>query len=111
MSDASKIGSQTKVFCESLLKVDKRTGNKQIRGVLSLTKKHSSTLIEKAAIQSVDRGVLSLRVFRRLVEELAPSIDKIPKPLNLTQEHDLIRPPSVYAMYWDLHANKETQYH
>ena len=37
LSDAGKIGPQTKVFCESLLKVDKRTGNKQMRGVLSLT--------------------------------------------------------------------------
>ena len=110
LDDASHIGPSTSSFCQLLLKKDERTGNKQIRGVVSLTKKHSSIVIEKAATKAVERGVESLRVFKRLVKEMEPLVNKKPDSLNLTQDHDLIRPPSDYAKFWRLHANKETQY-
>ena len=111
LDDAGHIGPNTKSFCQFLLKKNQRTGNKQMRGVVSLTKKYSSTLIEKAATQAVNREVESLRVFKRLVEEMEPLSSKEPDSPNLTQDHDLIRPPADYAAFWDLHANQETQYH
>ncbi len=107
LADAGQIGPQTKAFCQSLLRVDERVGNRQMRGVVSLAKKYHSDLIEKAAIQAVSRGVLSLRVFKRLVEELQPPVDEKKMESHLTQDHDIIRAPSEYAIYWDLHANNE----
>ena len=111
LDDAGHIGPNTKSFCQFLLKKNERTGNKQMRGVVSLTKKYSSALIEKAATKAVNRGVESLRVLKRLVEEMEPLSSKEPDSPNLTQDHDLIRPPADYAAFWDLHANQETQYH
>lgn len=111
LSQAEKIGSKTKELCELLFKEQGRVGQRRMRGILSLVKKHPAALIEQASSMALDRCVRSSKVVREIVERLEEKENKekqkdICLPL-FTQSHEMIRQPHDYALFWETHAVSE----
>jgi hypothetical protein len=114
LKDAGQIGAQTRAFCEQLFKSQGRPGQRRMRGVVALAKKHRSDFIETAAAKAIEQGLSSSKVFRKLVETIEKQHAKENKKepqLELTQQHDLIRPLSEYEKFWNLHTDNKTKVH
>jgi len=107
LSQAERIGPKTKELCELLFKEQGRFGQRKMRGVLSLARKHQSSLIEKACSLALDRHVRSSKVVKELVEKLEETEkNKTTLPV-LVQSHALIRSPDDYARFFEKHAHQE----
>lgn len=106
LAQAEKIGPKTRELCEQLFKDQGRAGERRMRGVVSLARKHSAALIEKACEIAVCRRVQSSKTVRKLVEELEEKgLQKGSAQLtSLTQSHELIRSPQDYARFFESHA-------
>lgn len=114
LDQAAKIGPKTRELCEQFFKDHGRAGQRRMRGVLSLARKHSATLIEEACEVAVRRRVQSSKTVRELVERLEEKklheksvqpCGEVLEPLTcLTQHHDLIREPGDYARFFESHA-------
>lgn len=106
LDQAAKIGSKTRELCEDLFKEQGRAGQRRMRGILSLARKHPASLIEEACTLAVDRRVRSCKIVREIVERLeAKALPKAQAPLPiLTQSHELIRPLQDYALFFEEHA-------
>ena len=108
LGQAEKIGPKTKELCLLLFKEQGRLGQRKMRGVLSLARKHQASLIEKACSMAVDRHVRSSKTVRELVERLEEKEtgkNKVPLPV-LIQSHALIRSPDDYARFFEKHAHQ-----
>lgn len=103
LKEAEAIGPQTRAFCEHLFRDRNRDGHKRMRGVLSLARKYPASVIELAASKSIKQGLSSLNPFRRLVATLALS-SREPVFPQFTQDHKLIRSPSEYEDFWNIHT-------
>ena len=106
LDQAEKIGPKTKEFCLLLFEEQGRLGQRRMRGILSLARRHAASLIEKASAMALERHVRSSRTVRELVERLEEKEKKenpVPLPV-LTQSHELIRSPEDYALFWERHA-------
>lgn len=109
LSQAAKIGPKTKELCELLFKEQGRVGQRRMRGILSLVKKHSASLIERASSMALDRHVRSSKSVRELVERLEVKENKEKQQKNiclplLAQNNELIRDPHDYAQFFETHA-------
>lgn len=106
---AAKIGPKTREICEQLFKEEGRIGQRRMRGILSLTRKHSAAIIEEACSLAVTSHIRSSRIVREIVERLEGN--RLPdKQMSLpifTQSHKLIRPPEDYALFFEEHALKD----
>ncbi len=80
-----------------------------MRGVLSLARKHSASIIEEACTLAVVRHVRSSKIVREIVERLEEK--KLPDKQTslpvLTQAHELIRPLQDYSLFFEEHALQE----
>lgn len=108
-SQAGAIGPKTRELCEAWFKAEGRTGQKRMRGVLALAKEHPASRIEQACSTALQGGLCSCKAVRELASRLRdaahpPGADPSPSGLALTQEHELIRPSSDYAQFFDQHA-------
>lgn len=108
-TQASTIGPKTRELCEAWFKAEGRTGQKRMRGVLALAKDHPAPRIEQACSTALQGGLRSCKAVRDLASRLrdatsAPGVDPSPAGTPLTQEHELIRPSSEYAQFFDQHA-------
>lgn len=107
LDQASQIGPKTREICELLFKEQGRVGQRRMRGILSLARKHQASLIERACALAVDRHVRSSKTVRELVERLEETNkNKIALPV-LVQSHTLIRSPDDYALFFEKHAHQE----
>ena len=70
LSQAAKIGPRTRELCELLFKEQGRVGQRRMRGILSLAKKHATSLIEQASSMALNRCVRSSKTVRELVIRL-----------------------------------------
>jgi transposase len=109
---AEKIGPKTKELCELLFKEQGRVGQRRMRGILSLAKKHPIVFIEQASSLALDRQVRSSKIVRELVERLEEKGNKEKQQKNaalplFTQTHELIRNPCDYARFFETHASIE----
>ncbi len=105
---AEKIGPKTKELCELLFQEQGRVGQRKMRGVLSLARRHRADLIEKACSLAIDRHVRSSKIVRELVERLEEKEAKEKTFLPvLVQSHELIRSPNDYARFFEKHAHQE----
>jgi len=103
LEQAEKIGPKTREICELLFREQGRAGQRKMRGILSLARKHQASLIESACALAVDRQVRSSKTVRELVERLEETEKKISLPV-LVQSHALIRSPDDYARFFEKHA-------
>lgn len=109
-NQAEKIGPNTKELCELLFAEQGRTGQRRMRGIVSLVKKHSADHIEQASKMALERCVRSSRSVREMVERLENKNKNTTLILPcLTQSHELIRKPSEYALFWEAHAKVEIE--
>lgn len=107
LGQAGQIGPRTRELCELLFKEQGRVGQRRMRGVLSLARRHAAHLIEKACALAVDRHVRSSKTVRELVERLEETGQiKTSLPV-LIQSHTLIRSPDDYARFFEKHAHQE----
>ena len=109
LSQAGKIGPRTKELCELLFKEQGRVGQRRMRGILTLAKKHPAALIERASSMALDRCVRSSKAVRELVERLEEKENKAKQQKQASlplfaQSHRLIRAPSDYSLFWETHA-------
>lgn len=108
LEQASKIGPKTRELCEDLFREQGRAGQRRMRGILSLVRKHPAAVIEEACVLAVGRRVRSSKTVREIVERLEEKEGgaKQTSP-PLTQSHELIRPIQDYASFFEEHALQE----
>lgn len=109
LDQAARIGPKTQELCKQLFGEEGRVGQRRMRGVLSLARKHPAAIIEEACSLAVARGVRSSKIVREIVERLEEK--NLPnKQASLpifTQSHELIRPLEDYSLFFEEHANRE----
>lgn len=108
-NQAEKIGPKTKELCKILFAEQGRVGQRRMRGILSLAKRHSAQMIEAAAHIALERCVRSSKTVRELILRLEKEaqIKNETKQLllpALTQAHALIRAPLDYARFFEEHS-------
>jgi transposase len=110
LDQASGIGPKTRELCEILFQELGRVGQRVIRGILSLAKKHSAALIEEASRQGIERRVRKSSTIRHMVESLEKNETGEKQQMSLptlTQTHELIRDPSDYARFFQAHTRHD----
>lgn len=109
IDQAAKIGPKTRELCEDFFKEQGRAGQRRMRGVLSLARKHPAAIIEEACTLAVDRRVRSSKIVREIVERLEERglPNKQASLPILTQSHELIRPLQDYSLFFEEHALQE----
>ena len=78
-----------------------------MRGILSLARKHSASVIEEACALAVVRRVRSSKIVREIVERLEEKADATQTLLSLTQSHELIRSLKDYDLFFERYAFQE----
>lgn len=100
LEQAHQIGPNTERLCRLFFEQSGRLANRSIRGVLSLARRYEATQIEEACRIAVERHARSAKYVRILLEKQAPEEPRKVIPL-LVQTHELIRPSSEYAEFWE----------
>lgn len=112
LEQAGRIGPKTRELCEILFQESGRIGQRAMRGIVGLARKHSAAMIEEAARLGIERHVRKSSTLRHIVEHLeksqAQENQKRQLPPALTQTHELIRDPSDYSLFWEAHTRVTT---
>ncbi len=103
---AAEIGPHTKKLCKTLFAEEGRPGQRRMRGIVDLARKFKACHIEQAAQLAVSKGLRKCRVIRRLVQDISELQKPVSQPSDetLTQQHQLIRLPEDYALFFEQHA-------
>lgn len=100
LEQAHQIGPFTEKLCRLFFEQSGRLANRSIRGVLSLARRYEASRIEEACRTAVERHARSSRYVRVLLEKREQQAPQATAP-SLVQTHELIRPGSEYAAFWD----------
>jgi hypothetical protein len=108
LEQASKIGPKARELCEGWFNAEGRTGQRRMRGVVSLARKFPVELIEQAAAIAIRGQIKSCGAVKELVRRLADQKAAPPAAPNspLTQEHELIRDGKEYAKFFEQYADQ-----
>lgn len=106
LMEAKQIGPSVHGLCEILFKEQGRVGQRRMRGIVALARKHKAELIEEACSVALLRDIRSSKSVKKIIEQLTKTSIKKTTPDILTQVHSLIRPPSDYAAFFDQHASQ-----
>jgi len=87
------IGPQSHHWAQAMLHARGIEGTRVLQGLLALTKKHASAVLEKACETALSHGAFRLQTVRKLLQRHA---DK-QQPLPFLDEHPIIRPLDDYA--------------
>jgi len=87
------IGPQSHQWAQAMLHARGIEGTRVLQGLLALTKKHASPVLEKACETALSHGAYRLQTLRKLLQR---SADK-QQPLPFLDEHPIIRPLDDYA--------------
>lgn len=107
LQQAAVIGPKTEELCRLLFKEQGRFGQRRMRGVLSLARKHRSDLIERACATAVEGHIRSSKTVRELVLRLEEKNENKTALPALVQYHALIRSPEDYARFFEKHAYQD----
>jgi len=102
LRQAERIGPCTHTLCEGWFRDEGRRGQKWMRGVLALAKRHDSATIEKACQMAINKGLRSSKLVGRLADTIQQA-QVTPEP-ELTQTHELIRDLSQYTLFFNDNA-------
>jgi transposase len=94
MMKVSLIGPSTTAWSEAMLTARGIEGTRVLMGLIALTKKHSSGVLETACRAALSHGEFRLRAVRKLIER-RPEVMQTALPF--LEEHPLIRPLDDYA--------------
>ena len=104
LSNAGRIGPQTKALCQQMFDTEGRLGQRAMWGIVGLSRKYPARLVEQACAHAISNRIYRYKHVRATVEQLfeqaLEQVEAAPQPpLLLTQDHPLIR---VAAEYGDL---------
>ena len=94
MNKVSLIGPSTTAWSEAMLTSRGIEGTRVLMGLLALTKKHSSEVLENACRTALSHGEFRLRALRALI---ARQPQLVQATLPFLDKHPLIRPLDDYA--------------
>jgi transposase len=109
---AKAIGPKTHELCLKLFENEGRSGQRKLRGVVSLGKRHPAYRIERGCEQALAFQITSYKTILQIVEDLgrqeALEANKAETTViptqTLTQSHELIRDAQEYFDFWKTHA-------
>jgi transposase len=106
LSRAGSIGPETRRLCRIIFEQEGRPGQRRMQGIVNLVRHFEYRHIEEAAIKALNTGIRSYKSIRRLVQEISEGeqAGKDEDTGTLIQEHELIRSPGDYALFWEEHA-------
>jgi hypothetical protein len=93
LAKVQRMGPHAHAWAQAMVTARGIEGTRVLLGLISLTKKHDSGVLEKACEIALSHGAFRLRVIRALLKR---SADK-QQPLPFLTEHPLIRPLDDYA--------------
>jgi len=102
LGKAERIGPHTKKLCELMFEEQGRPGQRRMQGIVNLARKYEASCIEYAAETAIQNGLRSYKSFCRLVEAKSATDTEAKSPIS--QDHQLIRPPSDYADFFNKFA-------
>jgi hypothetical protein len=94
MNKIQWVGPHTTAWAEAMLCARGIEGTRVLLGLVALTKRHTSAVLENACKTALSSGEFRLRVIRRL---LARPAEVVQQELAFLDEHPLIRPLDDYA--------------
>jgi hypothetical protein len=106
LAQAAAIGPCTEKLCKQLFEGEGRLGHRRMQGIVALARRHCAVHIEQAARIALERGIYTCKIIRKLVAGIAgANLDgKEKASVEFTQEHNLIRSPQDYALFFETHA-------
>jgi hypothetical protein len=93
LQKVSVVGPCTRQWSEAMLHSRGIEGTRVLQGLLALTKKHPSEILEKACDIALSHGCWRLRTIRQLLHRQAEK----QQPLAFLDEHPIIRPMADYG--------------
>ena len=117
LAKADAIGTKTGALCRRWFEREGRVGQRNMWGVLSLTKKYPARIVEEACALAFEGNVRSSKNVRLIADRaFEAALARLEQPaqveLPLTQAHPLIRPADDYADLFKLgarHSAEQTQ--
>ena len=109
---AHAIGPKTHALCLNLFEHRGREGQKTMWAIVGLVARFPARLVEQAVETAIAREHHSAKAIRAIAEQLLETalaqLDEQPMvaPLPLTQQHELIRTPTLYADFFDVHSRR-----
>jgi len=104
LARAALIGPHTLALCRELFAQRGREAQKSMWGIVGLSPRYPACILEQAAAVAVARQSHSYKTVRALAEQLLAQavidLDARQPQLALTQQHELIRPPTEYAEFF-----------
>ncbi|MGE5191564.1 MAG: IS21 family transposase [Deltaproteobacteria bacterium] len=94
MNRVRLIGSDTEAWAEAMLTARGIEGTRVLMGLLALTKRHSSAVLQQACKTALSHGEFRLRALRALIARPPQTVQAT---LPFLDEHALIRPLEDYA--------------
>jgi transposase len=112
LARAEHIGPNTAALCRELFEQRGREAQKSMWGIVGLSPRYPSCILEHAAAVALARQVHSCKAVRALAEQLLaqavidldalqPQLPLTNTASPLTQQHALIRAPAEYAEFFD----------
>ncbi len=71
LARAAAIGPNTKKLCQHLFDEQGRSGQRRMRGIVDMARKHTAAHIEQAARIALEKGINKCRLIRRIVTDIA----------------------------------------
>jgi transposase len=108
LNRATKIGPETRKFCELSFAREGRTGQRRMQGIVNLARHYEARHIEDGCRMAVQMDLRSYRSVRKLVENKAEKAknEKDAEDELITQTHRLIRSGADYGSFWRQHASQ-----
>lgn len=105
LGQARGIGEATYEVCLALFRAEGRLGQRRMRGIVALSRKHPATTIEQSCRLALERGIHRYRTIRQLVENASAA--SAPADEGLAQDHALIGTSADYQAFWEANAQSE----
>ena len=108
---AHAIGPKTHALCLNLFEHRGREGQKTMWAIVGLVSRFPARLVEQAVETAIARAHHSAKAVRAIAEQLLETalaqLDEQPAVAPpLTQQHELIRAPSLYADFFDAYSRR-----
>ena len=112
LSRAERLGPQTHELCRLLFEQRGREAQKSMWGILGLSRRYPAGIVEQAATVALLRHIHSYKAVRALADQLLgaaitrldaqqPELALVDGASPLTQQHELIRPSTEYAEFFN----------
>ena len=112
LARAEKLGPKTDELCRALFAKRGREAQKSMWGIVGLSRRYPASIVEQAATVALLRHIHSYKAVRALADQLLgaaivrldaqqPELALLGGLSPLTQQHELIRPSTEYAEFFN----------